>query len=138
MTGRAIVLFGVHRDVVEDAGCACSCLRKLLLVSNFVVDVAVGVAEVLGLDWTSSCGEMSSKRCFLKVGGFPSMVRDCRREWSVDTLSLIELSDLLSMLASKEFARLWLLHLEYSNSPVAPVLWCKRIDQTFMSSKRER
>jgi hypothetical protein len=64
--GRVIVLFGGRCDVVVDAGCASSCLRKLPVLS-FVVGVAFGAAEVLGLDWTSSCGEMSSNWCFLKV-----------------------------------------------------------------------
>ena len=52
--------------MVVDAGFASSCLQKLPVLSS-VVDVASGAAEVLGLDWTSSSGEMSSNRCFLKV-----------------------------------------------------------------------
>ena len=55
-----------------DAGCACSCLRKLLALS-FVVGVAFGEAESLGLDWTSSSGEMSSNGCFLKVDGLGTL-----------------------------------------------------------------
>lgn len=63
-----IDLFGANWDVVQmEAGSASSCLRTLLLVSNVVVGVDSGAAEVLGLDWTSSLGEMSSKWRFLKV-----------------------------------------------------------------------
>lgn len=61
-----IVLFGGRSGVVLDAGYAPSCLQKLLVL-NFVAGVAFGEAEVLGWDWTSSSGEMSSNGCFLKV-----------------------------------------------------------------------
>jgi hypothetical protein len=61
-----IVLFGGRFDVVLDAGCASSCPPKLLVL-NFVAGVAFGASEVLGWDWTSSSGEMSSNGCFLKV-----------------------------------------------------------------------
>ena len=63
-----IDLFDANWDAdMLEAGFASSCRRMMLLVSNFVVDVASGVVEVLGLDWTSSSGKMSSNCCFLKV-----------------------------------------------------------------------
>ena len=71
MTGQGIDLFGGRFDVVLDAGCASSCLRKLPVL-NFVAGVAFGGSEVLGWDWTSSSGEMSSNGCFLKVDWGPA------------------------------------------------------------------
>ena len=83
MTGRVTVLFDGLCDVAVVAGCVPSCSQKLPVLSS-VVDAAFGAAEVLGLDWTSSSGEMSSNGLFpegSKGGpGFPSMVRDCSRE----------------------------------------------------------
>jgi hypothetical protein len=69
-------------------------------VLNFVVGVAFGGSEVLGWDWTSSCGEMSSNGCYLKVDlgpGDPSMVRDCSKERSMDTFALESISALVCM-----------------------------------------
>ena len=85
-----IVLFGGCFDVVLDAGCASSCLRKLPVL-NFVAGVAFGGSEVLDWDWTSSSGEMSSNGCFPEGGlgpADPSMVRDCSRERSMDAFAL--------------------------------------------------
>jgi hypothetical protein len=66
--GRVTVPFGGHCDAVVDAGCASSGLQKSPVLSS-VVGVAFAVAEVLGWDWTSSSGEMSSNGRFLKVDG---------------------------------------------------------------------
>jgi hypothetical protein len=90
VTGRVIVLFGGRFDVVLDAGCASSCLQKLP-VSNFVAGVAFGGSEVLGWDWTSSSGEMSSNGCFLKVDWGRRILQwfeTAAKERSMDTFAL--------------------------------------------------
>jgi hypothetical protein len=103
VTGRVIVLFGGRFDVVLDAGCASSCLQKLP-VSNFVAGVAFGGSEVLGWDWTSSSSEMSSNGVFPEGGlgpADPSMVRDCSKERSMDTVALESIFALVYVLKSQ-------------------------------------
>ena len=118
-----IVLFGGRFDVVLDAGCASSCLRKLLVL-NFVAGVAFGGSEVLDWDWTSSSGEMSSNGCFLKVDwgpADPSMVRDCSKERSMVTFALDSVIGLgcvcvcVFISQGTEFADLQSLRWKYSN-----------------------
>ena len=85
--------------MVLDAGCASSCLRKLPVL-NFVAGVAFGGSEVLGWDWTSSSGEMSSNGVFPEGGlgpADPSMVRDCSKERSMDTFALESIFALVRM-----------------------------------------